>query len=262
MTKTSRKNFTDSQKAEIFVRDRAVCAFSGKSLWLLDYGISPTFDIDWVDHIKPASKGGGNNIENGICASSFYNSKKSNNSRDTSYLFHNGRPTSEFYYHFEIVPAAVADHLHRFSTARKSDWYFNRALSRFMFGLEWIVNEKHGTTYVRDDKYFSKSALKMLNMWRTQSKNDLSFEKRGLVDVEASEDQKLLLAFRDLTTEDEIVDYMHTNYVWYENGRLAIDELANAVTKQGIQAVVSKYCSLPEVPGRVVLMLKANQSRL
>ncbi len=37
-----RDEFTDRQKAEIFVRDRALCCFSGKSLWALDYGAGPT----------------------------------------------------------------------------------------------------------------------------------------------------------------------------------------------------------------------------
>ena len=260
MPKTIRKNFTDSQKAEIFLRDRAVCAFSGKSLWLLDYGLSPTYDIDWVDHIKPASKDGGNDIENGICASSFYNAKKSNNSRDTGFLFHHGRPTSAFYYHYEIVPATIAEHLRRFSRAEKSDWYLNRALSRFINGLEWIVCKKHGTTYARDDKYYAKSALKMLNIWKKQSKNDLSIEERGLIDEVASDDQKLLLAFRDLTAESDILEYMQDCSVWFENGKLAVDELADAVTEAQLQEVVSKYSSLPKVPARVLRMLSENQS--
>ncbi|PWQ95121.1 HNH endonuclease [Leucothrix pacifica] len=262
MARTVRKNFTDSQKSEIFVRDRGICAFSGKSLWLPDYGFSPTFDIDWVDHILPASKGGGNEIENGICASSFYNSKKSNNSRDTGYLFHSGRPTLEFYKHFEVVPIEVVDHLLRFSEAAVSDWYLNRALSRLMYGLEWIVYLENGTRYVRDDKYYAKSSLKMLNTWRKKSKNDASLEERGLISVDISEDQKLLLSFRELETEADILDFMQAHYIWFGNGLSAVNELASAETAQELQNVVSKYRSLPKVPNRVVNMLTDNLTRL
>ena len=62
-----RKEFTDNQKAEIFVRDAATCGFSGISLWFLDNGIKSNWQVDWVDHIKPSASGGGAEIENGIC---------------------------------------------------------------------------------------------------------------------------------------------------------------------------------------------------
>lgn len=262
MARTLRKNFTDRQKAEIFVRDRAICAFSGKSLWVLDYGLSPTFDVDWVDHIKPASKGGGNEIENGICASSFYNSKKNDNSRDNSYLFHNGKPTSEFYYHFEVIPNAVADHIERFSSAAISDWYFNRAASRFLYGLSWLVEARRGNVYVRDDHYYSKSTLSALVSWRKKSQADRSFESRGLISKKVSEDQKTLLKLRDLETEVEILQHMRSCDDWYENGMLALDELAEVGSEQALTAVLKKYCSMPRVPKRVISILEENSSRL
>ena len=39
--RAKRAEFTDRQKADIFVRDRALCCYTGKSLWLLDYGGGP-----------------------------------------------------------------------------------------------------------------------------------------------------------------------------------------------------------------------------
>lgn len=46
------------QRAEIFVLDRGTCSYSGRSLWIADYGIDPSYAIDWADHIVPASRGG------------------------------------------------------------------------------------------------------------------------------------------------------------------------------------------------------------
>ena len=52
-----RTEFTENQKAEIFSRDRATCAFSGISLWFLDVGIGSNWQVDWVDHILPSAAG-------------------------------------------------------------------------------------------------------------------------------------------------------------------------------------------------------------
>ena len=64
----ARTNFTDRQKAEIYTLDRATCAYSGRNLWLLDHGIDGKYIVDWAEHIKPASKSGKSNLENGVCA--------------------------------------------------------------------------------------------------------------------------------------------------------------------------------------------------
>jgi hypothetical protein len=91
-----RKNFTDIQKAQIFVRDRATCCFSGANLWLLDSPLRPGIETDWVDHVLPSARGGGNDIDNGVCASRTYNSLKRHNTDDNFYLFKNGLPTVGF----------------------------------------------------------------------------------------------------------------------------------------------------------------------
>jgi hypothetical protein len=88
----------DAVRAAVYERDKAICAFSGVSLWLLDYGALPGFPGDWPDHIRPASRGGKDTPENLVCASHFYNEKKRNNGRDNAYLFTNGRPTDIFFW--------------------------------------------------------------------------------------------------------------------------------------------------------------------
>lgn len=162
-----RENFTDLQKAEIFVRDHALCGFSGKSLWILDHGVSPTFDVDWVDHIKPASRGGSNDIGNGICASYRFNSKKRANSNDNQYFFLAGRATGYFYYFYEVIPDHVFEHIERFSKAHISDWYFNRALSRFMHGLDSMYQASLGVHYSRGSQYWARSSANIIKKWRS-----------------------------------------------------------------------------------------------
>ncbi len=72
----------------------------------------------------------------------------------------------------------------------------------------------------------------------------------------------MLLMLRELTTKDEILNLMRSSDAWYENGILAIDELAEVVSERELDAVVSKYCTLAKVPGRVVRILRENQQRL
>jgi len=93
-----RLEFSDKQKALIYARDKWLCAFSWKILWIFHYWCSALWDSDWVDHIKPAMKWWDNSIENWICASSFYNSKKKDNSNDNKFFFKNWKPTQDFYF--------------------------------------------------------------------------------------------------------------------------------------------------------------------
>lgn len=132
----TRSNFSDKTKATIFVRDHATCAFSGKSLWLLDYGLTPLWDYDWVDHIKPSARRGRAEIDNGICASYLFNSKKGANTRDSNYFFRSGVPTESFYDFFNVLPAHLGRQLLRLSRLHLSDWYFNRCLQNAFDGFD------------------------------------------------------------------------------------------------------------------------------
>ncbi len=252
-----RLEFSDAQKAEIFARDRGVCAFSGKSLWVLDYGVSPTYDIDWVDHILPAARGGDNSIENGICASYFYNVKKRDNSNDNKFMFRNGRPTSHFFYFYETVPSDIADHLSRFAHAQPSDWYFNRALFRFMLGVASIRARERGKIHKRGEYYYATSALKILKQWKRLSKESLPMEDRGLIPSTCTEDQTALLNLSQLQNQDEIVDHMRSCYSWYTTACDAINLLAEANNPQGLRAVADQI-DFAKLPTRVARMMKQN----
>jgi hypothetical protein len=113
----SRTDFTDAQRAEIFCLDRATCSFSGRSLWILDYGLDPTYAIDWADHVKPSSRGGRSAVDNGAAAGWLHNYLRGDSHRRL-YLFRRGRPTSEaVYFHHGHLPPYTLDNLIRFQTA-------------------------------------------------------------------------------------------------------------------------------------------------
>lgn len=96
MAQRKRTNFSENQKAAIYARDHATCAFSGISLWIFGYGIRPNYEMDWADHIKPSAKGGTSSLENGVCASHTFNSKKKDNGSDNVFFFQNGKITPAY----------------------------------------------------------------------------------------------------------------------------------------------------------------------
>ena len=93
----------DNLRAAVYGRDKAICSFSGLSLWLLDCGTAPFGQPDWVDHVKPVSRGGADALENLVCASFFHNSKKTNNGSDTGYLFRQGQSTETFFWNHGVI---------------------------------------------------------------------------------------------------------------------------------------------------------------
>lgn len=120
---------TDSLRAAVYERDRAICSFSGLSLWLLDYGTAPFSQYDWPDHIKPVSRGGKDILSNLACASSFYNFKKMNNGFDTSYLFRNGAPTEAFFWNHGYLSGEQAEILRRHCTICQGEQRFSSRTS-------------------------------------------------------------------------------------------------------------------------------------
>lgn len=256
-----RQEFSDKQKAEIFARDRAVCAFSGKSLWVLDYGVSPTFDIDWVDHIRPAARGGGNSIENGICASSFYNSKKRDNTSDCKFMFREGKPTNHFFYFYEEIPAKIAEHLARFANIEVSDWYFNRALYRFMNGVGSIRSIERGKAYKRDAQYYAKSTLKILNQWRSLPASLESISQRGLLPLDLTSDQLALLKVAQIDNQDELIGHMHACYPWYSSSCDAMNLIAKAGSPQELASVANEI-DFSKLPARIASIVRVNLEKL
>lgn len=233
MAKSRGSEFTDKLKADIYVRDRATCAFSGKSLWVLDYGLSPHWDWDWVDHIKPASKGGKAIIENGICASSTFNSKKSNNGRDNLFFFESGSPTNSFFMVYEKIPREIQNNLKRFANLHHSDWYLNRGIAHFMFILNYYYERSKKVKKIRDDVYYSKVALKKIEKWRriVSSENLPTLEKRSILTTPFSNDQMELLKLREMQNIESIIALAKRLYPFYRANFKAIDLFFNTETK-------------------------------
>src|SRR5690348_5360216 len=138
--RATRDEFSDFDKARIFARDRALCTYSGKSLWLLDYGAAPA-SIDWVDHYVPASRGGLVELDNGLCASWLFNKLKRDGG-GTMPLFFAGLSTVDFYTFYEVVAQTIAEHLRRFRTLHYSDWYFNRAVFQVRLAAAQIEEKR------------------------------------------------------------------------------------------------------------------------
>lgn len=224
----ARENFSDSQKAEIYSRDHALCCFTGKNLWILDYGASPTYQPDWVDHIIPASKGGKATIDNGILTSAYYNYKRGSNTRDKGYIFHSGFPTGEYYFFYEKITKELSEHIKRFSKLEKADWYFNRALYHIMLGIEYLFNpyDINGNMLKRDSTYYSKASIKKINEWRTMGEeaNLKSLKDRNLIPKNLSHDQKLLLTVINAQTHDDIIKICKKLLPFYKANYKAIDK--------------------------------------
>lgn len=196
-----RKEFPDSIKAQIFARDRATCAFTGKSVWAFDYGASPLWETDWPDHIRPSSRGGSNEIENGVCASSFANSKKASNTRDASYWFWHGKPTEYYLHAVGSVPESIAAQIRRLSGLKESDWYLNRAAKDVLLAVEQTAWPSGKT---RTPDYWCDSAIKRVKTWKSKAAGIESLEDRKVLLMPLDQDQRILLQLRDCNNLSDI----------------------------------------------------------
>ena len=149
MSRKKRTEFNWDQKAQIFARDRATCVYSGKSLWLLDYGASPLYEWNWVDHLNPSRRGGGADITNGVCASYTYNMKKRANGADNKLWIESldpedpdsrSIPSEHYFFYFGELDPHLARQLIRLSKIEPSDWYFNQAVSQLMLACSNAAN--------------------------------------------------------------------------------------------------------------------------
>lgn len=196
---SARREFTDAQRAQIFVRDRALCVYSGASLWLADHGAAPS-SVDWVDHLEPAAKGGGATVENGVCSSYHFNWSRRDRAPGVR-LFEAGRPTADYYVLFGTLRAETAEHLNRFSRLHLSDWYFNR-------GLFQVRKAAAGRSAVRSDgerfsrgvDYYARAAIRYFDKWRRLAVDVPSLRKRKLLPLRPSEDQALLIGAAEITS--------------------------------------------------------------
>jgi hypothetical protein len=197
-------NFSDEQKATLFVRDRAICAYSGEKLWILDSGATPYFPVDWADHIIPVSKGGASSLENGVCASWHCNKEKLANLNLLPCLFREGRPTKHCSKVLPELPSQLAKYIERLEVLHYSDWYFNRAMFRLLLGVHYLYDGVGAR--VRDDRYYASATLKAISKWRKLVAVDKvpTLEERNLAPRRPSSDQHLMLDIRHAESVDVI----------------------------------------------------------
>jgi len=238
-----RTNFTEKQKAQIFARDRATCAFSGISVWLFDQGISPNFEIDWADHIIPSAKGGTSELSNGICASSFFNVKKSDNGSDNKFFFENGYVTENYIAVYGVASESILADLERRKSLVPIDWHVNRAIASTFFAFEWRCKlEFHKTKYVRDDTYYYKSAFKRLNRW-IKDNDTPSIENRNMLKADRPFGCEHLLEIQNIKTKEQYIDWAETIWPIYRTNWQAYQAFVRSETAEDKQRVYDQFCN-------------------
>ncbi len=178
----ARTEFSDAQRAEIFVRDRATCCFSGANLWLPDAPLRPGYERDWVDHVRPSARGGRSEAANGVAACHTFNAKKRHNGADNVYLFNEGRPTARYFAIFGPLAEAQIARLQRMERLLPEDWYWNRAIGLVLlaFDQDW-ERDRYDAAPVRDSAYWFSAAYRKLALYQ-RLRGSSSLEARGVVD--------------------------------------------------------------------------------
>jgi hypothetical protein len=188
---------TNRLRAAVFARDKGICSFSGRSVWILDEVIA-AWQHDWPDHVLPVSRGGSDGLDNLVCATYFYNRKKSNNGADNAPFFREGHPTEIFFQLHAEIDGSLAARLVRHSAIVESDWYFNRALASILVLLDqkWRAPS---VEYVRGVDYWQKSAAHRLADWRRMERDAGPewFLRRGIVRHPESPDVRLMLSLAE-----------------------------------------------------------------
>lgn len=227
-----RLEFTDKQKALIFERDKWLCAFSWKILWVLHYWASSLWDIDWIDHIVPAAKWWDNSIDNWICASSFYNSKKKDNSYDNKYLFFRWLPTKYFFTSHWFFSEELSNYIIQYKNIHYSDWFLNRAIYTLMLTVENLYDpyNTNWTTAVRDYIFYANSTFKKIKIWKKEAKSSWisNYQDRLWIDVNKLwEDKKLMLDILNSETVEDIISIAKKLLPYYKNSSKYFLELLN-----------------------------------
>lgn len=251
-----RKEFTSEQKAQIYRRDRATCVLSGKSLWSLDYGACPLVEWDWVDHIKPVSRGGKSEVENGICSSYTFNVKKRANGADKFHMLDlnkEGAPSQTFYYYFGSISSELKEQLIRLSKIEPADWYFNRAVSHLMTACDKSYTRPG---HKRKPGYYRDSALKKLEEFRSQGGSRKSLENRNLVLHPECEDVELLLSMIEVQTLGSFGKKLsRLKSIYIENAR-AMDSFWEAETIRDMRALAARIARNKAITPAVLKAVK------
>ena len=260
---TKRKEFTDRQKAEIFVLDKATCCMSGKCLWLLDYGAAPSYR-DWVDHINPSAKGGGADIDNGACMSWYHNHfKRDSQNMENHLLFFRGHPTENFFFLNERIPDEMTANLLRFQSLHWSDWFFNRAVSHVLIASGQSSTKRvDGKAFSRGPDYWAGAAVKALAIWKDGAADVQPMAKRGLVIKPITEDRNLLLSLIDATSIHQVKAVIDALAPYVLESEEAVRLQGYKLTKQDVKPFLKLVRENPHIVPRVKADIRHNMQRL
>ncbi len=165
-------------------------------------------DWDWVDHITPIAKGGRPELDNGRCSSSNANFAKRDGPEPPVVLCA-GAPGKDWHQLHEAVQRSAEINLLRLSNLHVSDWYFNRALARVLFGVDELYNLEIGKRpKVRGAPYYSNAAFRALAAWRRHAVGVPTLEARGLVPTRPTDDQTILLGLRNASSTNDVTRAM------------------------------------------------------
>jgi hypothetical protein len=229
-----RGQFSDKTKAQLYAWDNAVCAMTGASLWMLDYGATSLCHYDWADHVRPRARGGSHDAENGVSVSEDANYEKGANGRANTFMYVAGQPTWKAFTTFGKVPKATARYLRRDVLLR--DWYFNRCLANLMWYVFGRVQGWTGTRTIGKPMHYPNAAFRFLEEfrvhWREEMKGKsgptvrevcLDWDDRGLLPASLGDDQKRMLEVVEADTSEDLarigrklMPYLRANERWIE----------------------------------------------
>lgn len=242
-----RTNFSENQKAEIYARDGATCAFSGISLWLFDHGVRNGYDMDWADHIKPSARGGTSCLDNGICASSTFNAKKRDNGSDNIFFFHHSRITPDYFDVFGPASDELLADLDRRSRLTAADWYLNRSIANVFIAFDWRCRRDiYGQVRKRTDVYWMSSAHKRFQKWKRR-RPDATLSERGVLPVNRPFGSDSMLAIEHVDTEEQFQDWAETLWPAYRLSRLASHQFFSTACPDEKRRVVDEFAERTDV---------------
>jgi hypothetical protein len=246
---TKRLDFKDRQKAELYAREKAICAYCGTDLWKLRHGANPTIDHDWADHIRPAAKGGDNSLANGMCICSSCNSKKGDNTRDKAYWYQGGKPTGHLIHRFDRLNPVVLSALRANSQVHWTDWYLNRGLCMLSLAIGQAREASRGEQrFVRDTTYWAKAAFKRFQEWRRyrQAEGVSHPRERGLMPDHLEPDHQLFIQASEAASLEEVLVLVEALVPCYV-GHWALNKVKyHAITDASIaRLVTSLFVSVP-----------------
>lgn len=246
MARAKRQEFSDETKAEVFTRDRAMCCYTGKSLWMPDYGMDPDASADWIDHIDPASKGGTNDSNNALTTSWLWNKFRSDGPR-IPWLFFAGSPTYAGEYALGDNVLATLERVERMASLEPSDWWLNRALWNTWIGVNTELLQRDGVARKRGRDYWARCVIRQLSEWRKRAARDgvKPPEKRKLQPKSKDRDVQLLWSVRLVETEKELSKLIDELLPWMD----AHDALMKKVRAVNATELVDLYTAVSKTKG-------------